>query len=65
MEYIDSHLEMETNRKVRAEMEYMGGVVYKRYRVFARAITRLSKEEETESAVMREEVGAMLSSPCI
>ena len=65
MEYIDSHLEMETNRKVRAEMEYMGGVVYKRYRVFARAITRLSKEEETESAVMREEVEAMLSSPCI
>jgi hypothetical protein len=46
-------------------MEYMGGVVYKRYRVFARAISGLPKEEETESAVMREEVEAMLSSPCI
>lgn len=33
-EFMDSHLEMETNTKVRAEMEYMGGVVYKRYRIF-------------------------------
>jgi GNAT superfamily N-acetyltransferase len=38
LEYMDSHLEMETNTKVRAEMEYMGGEVYKRYRVFQRAI---------------------------
>ncbi|HDR68114.1 MAG TPA: hypothetical protein ENN61_03590 [Bacteroidaceae bacterium] len=34
MKYIDSHLEMESNTKVRAEMEYMGGQVYKRYRIF-------------------------------
>lgn len=34
MTHIDSHLEMETNVKVRAEMERMGGVVYKRFRVF-------------------------------
>jgi len=31
---IDSHLELETNVKVRAEMEKMGGVVYKRYRIY-------------------------------
>lgn len=34
MTHIDSHLEMETNLKVRAEMERMGGVVYKKFRVF-------------------------------
>jgi hypothetical protein len=33
---IDSHLELETNVKVRAEMEKMGGVVYKRFRVFGK-----------------------------
>lgn len=31
---IDSHLELEYNKNVRAEMEKMGGVVYKRFRVF-------------------------------
>lgn len=36
MTHIDSHLEMETNTKVRAEMERMGGVVYKKYRIFAK-----------------------------
>lgn len=36
--YMDSHLEMETNKKVRAEMEYMGGEVYKRYRIFQRKL---------------------------
>ncbi len=34
MAYMDSHLEMETNTRVRAEMEYMGGKVYKVYRIF-------------------------------
>lgn len=34
MKVIDSHLELETNVKVRAEMERMGGVVYKRYRIY-------------------------------
>jgi len=33
---IDSHLELEYNTKVRAEMERMGGVVYKRFRVFGK-----------------------------
>lgn len=31
---MDSHLEMETNFKVRAEMEHMGGTVYKRFRIW-------------------------------
>jgi hypothetical protein len=34
MEIIDTHHELEENVKVRAEMERMGGKVYKRYRVF-------------------------------
>jgi len=33
---IDSHLELETNSKVRAEMEKMGGMVYKRFRIFGK-----------------------------
>lgn len=35
---IDSHLELETNLKIRAEMEKMGGVVYKRYRIFQKQL---------------------------
>jgi len=36
---IDSHLELETNTKVRAEMEKMGGQVYKRFRIFGKDLT--------------------------
>ncbi len=42
--YIDSHLEMETNSKVRAEMEYMGGKVYKTFRVFGKSLKKMSKQ---------------------
>jgi hypothetical protein len=38
MEYIDSHLELETNFLMRREMERMGGEVYKRYRIFSKTI---------------------------
>lgn len=38
MHYIDSHLELETNRLVRKEMERMGGQVYKRFRIFQKEI---------------------------
>jgi hypothetical protein len=38
LEYIDSHLELETNQLVRKEMERMDGVVYKRFRVFKKAL---------------------------
>lgn len=36
--HVDGHLMMETNKKVRAEMEFVGGKVYKRFRVFQREI---------------------------
>ena len=48
LEYIDSHLEMESNTKVRAEMEYMGGEVYKTYRVFGKSIQRITEKEAAE-----------------
>jgi hypothetical protein len=35
---IDSHLELETNAKIRAEMEKLGGQVYKRFRVFSKTL---------------------------
>jgi hypothetical protein len=55
MKYIDSHLEMETNTKVRAEMEYMGGKVYKTYRVFGKALSEMpTKEAEETSRKMTE-----------
>ena len=38
LEWMDSHLELESNTKVRAEMEKMGGVVYKRYRIFTKEL---------------------------
>jgi len=38
LEYVDSHVELETNKKVRSEMERMGGKVYKRYRIFQKPI---------------------------
>ncbi|MFQ6069574.1 MAG: hypothetical protein ACE5LC_03505 [Candidatus Aminicenantales bacterium] len=37
-EVIDSHHEMEENVKMRAEMEKMGGKVYKKYRVFQKKL---------------------------
>lgn len=38
LKYIDSHLEMESHFKMRSEMEKMGGVVYKRYRIFEKPL---------------------------
>jgi hypothetical protein len=38
MEFMDSHLEMETNLKMRAENERIGGKVYKRFRVYEKEI---------------------------
>ncbi len=35
---VDSHLELENNTRVRAEMERLGGVVYKRYRIYQKAL---------------------------
>jgi len=38
LKFIDSHLELETNYKMRAEMEKMGGIVYKKYRIYQKAL---------------------------
>jgi hypothetical protein len=38
MEMMDTHHEMEANVKVRAEMERMGGKIYKKYRAFQKAL---------------------------
>lgn len=37
-EFMDSHHEMETNTRVRAEMERMGGKLYKRFRVYQKPL---------------------------
>ena len=37
-EYMDSHHELETNTLMRAEMERVGGTVYKRFRIFQKSL---------------------------
>ncbi len=39
LKYIDSHLVLETNVKMRAELERMNGNVYKKYRIFKKDVT--------------------------
>jgi ribosomal protein S18 acetylase RimI-like enzyme len=56
LRYIDSHLEMESNSKVRAEMEYMGGKVYKIYRVHGKALRPPAKESREAQEMKLEEV---------
>jgi len=34
MEFVDTHHELESNRLVRAEMEKLGGILYKRHRIY-------------------------------
>lgn len=38
LKFIDSHLVLETNVKMRAELERLGGKIYKRYRIFTKPI---------------------------
>ena len=38
IEFLDSHHEMESNVRVRALMERMGGKVYKKFRVYQKAL---------------------------
>ncbi len=64
MEYIDSHLEMESNVKVRAEMEYMGGKVYKRYRVYGKALAQSSRKVHADGVREQALKAAMLLTPC-
>ena len=42
MTHIDSHLELESNTRMRSEMEKMGGEVYKRYRIFQKSLNGTS-----------------------
>jgi len=37
-QYLDSHHELESNRGIRAEMEAMGGTVYKRFRIYRKEL---------------------------
>ncbi len=38
LEVVDSHLILETNTKMRAEMEKLGGIVYKKYRIYQKSL---------------------------
>lgn len=38
--YMDSHLELETNNRIRKEMEAMQGKIYKRYRIFQKCLEK-------------------------
>jgi hypothetical protein len=38
MVMMDTHHEMESNVKVRAEMERMGGTIYKKFRAFQKPL---------------------------
>jgi GNAT superfamily N-acetyltransferase len=42
LKYIDSHLVLETNTKMRAELERLGGYIYKRYRIFTKPLSNIS-----------------------
>jgi len=39
---------MESNKRVRAEMEYMKGEVYKTYRVFGKSLKHITEEAAGE-----------------
>lgn len=38
LKFIDSHLILETNLRMRAELERLGGMIYKRYRIYQKQI---------------------------
>lgn len=42
MEYIDTHLELETNVKMNAEFKFMEKKIYKRYRIYSKAINHIN-----------------------
>ena len=46
--FMDSHLELESNFKVRAEMEKTGGSIYKRYMIYSKQLT-CNKSTNTET----------------
>ena len=44
----DTHLQMESNYKVRREMEKIGGVIHKKYRVFQKSLTAAPEKAPIE-----------------
>jgi GNAT superfamily N-acetyltransferase len=48
---LDSHLELEQNTKVRAEMERMRGKVYKRFRIYIKSLARPNPSEPARADV--------------
>lgn len=42
IKFMDSHLILETNSKMLAEMEKLGGVIYKRFRIYQKPLTKPS-----------------------
>ncbi len=49
--YIDSHHELETNLKMRAEMERLGGQIYKRFRIYRKSLA--GREDHREKGKTR------------
>ena len=50
---IDSHLELETNLKVRAEMEKMQGKIYKRFRIYQKELSMVEVTQKSQAGVAR------------
>jgi hypothetical protein len=44
IKYIDSHLILENNLKMRAEMEKLGGIIYKKFRIYQKPISDSSSK---------------------
>jgi len=42
----------------------MGGEVYKRYRIFGKTLSKISKEEDAEAKLQQAKRRTMLLSPC-
>ena len=42
MEYMDTHLELEDNNKMLAEFKFMGKELYKRYRIYKKALNQIT-----------------------
>jgi hypothetical protein len=38
MTHIDSHLVLESNTRMRGELERLGGTIWKRYRIYSRSL---------------------------
>jgi hypothetical protein len=53
MKVVDSHLELENNTRMRAEMEKLGGIVYKKFRIFQRELNTAAETVQTAKTGMQ------------